>query len=216
MATAKKYLFDVSFDPAASKPAPVVEQPPPEEKFTRAELEAARQRARAEGHQAGFTEASEAVAAREAAALEALGKGIAALIASQDAMALETQRQAIAALRLIVAKTLPALAAKGAFTEIEAFANKCLLEAINEPRVVLRVGTEVYESVRDQLDDAAAAAGYTGRIVLLADETLAAGDARVEWADGGIERKLAEQLNEVDAAMARSCDPTATPNPPSS
>ncbi len=216
MATAKKYLFDISFDQVASKPTtPVLEQPQ-EEKFTRAELEAAQREALAEGHNAGFAEASAAAEAAAAAALEALVQGVTALIATQDATALETQRQAIAALRVIVAKTLPALAAKGAFAEIEAFVRKYLVEALDEPRVVLRVGSEVYEAVREQLEAVAAAAGYTGRIVLLTDETLAASDARVEWADGGVERKLAEKLNEVDAAMARSCDPIAIPNPPSS
>jgi flagellar assembly protein FliH len=218
MATAKKYLFDISFDHVEtipSAPEPVFEQPP-EEKFTRAELEAAQQAARAEGHNAGVAEAGTAAAATASTALEALAKSVTALIATQDATALETERRAITALRTIVSKTLPALAAKGAFTEIEAFAKKCLTEALDEPRVVLRVGSDVYETVRDQLEAMAAAAGYAGRIVLLADETLGASDARVEWADGGIERKLAEKLNEVDAAMARSCDPTAIPNPPSS
>lgn len=216
MAMAKKYLFDMSFDPVASKPAAPVIEKPPEEKFTRAEIEAVRQAALAEGHTAGLAEASAAAAARAAAALEALTTGVSALIAAQDATAVETQRQAIDALRAIVAKTLPALAAKGAFAEIEAFARKSLIDVLDEPRVVLRVGSEVYDAVRDQLEAVAAAAGYTGRIVLLADETLAASDARVEWADGGVERKFAEKLNEVDAVMARSCDPTATPNTPSS
>lgn len=214
MATARKYLFDVSFDHAASKPDPAP-APEPEEKFSRAELEAAKQAARAEGQSAGLAEANDATTAKAAATLEILAKGVTAFIAAQDATAAETQRQAIAALRVIVAKTLPAFAAKGALAEIEALVTKCLVEALDEPRVVLRVANDVYEPVRGQLEAMATASGYAGRIVLLADEALAAGDARLEWADGGVERTLAEQLAEVDAAMARSCDPAATPNPPS-
>jgi flagellar assembly protein FliH len=214
MATAKKYLFDISFDQAASKPV-VVPEPEPEETFSRAELEAAQQAARADGHGAGLAEANDAATARAAGAIETLAKGVTTLLAARDATALETERQAIAALRVIVAKTLPVLAAKGALAEIEALATKCLIEAVDEPRVVLRVANDVYEPVRGQLDAMAAASGYAGRIVLLADEMLVAGDARVEWADGGVERNLAQQLNEIDATLARSCDPAATPNPPS-
>jgi flagellar assembly protein FliH len=214
MATAKKYLFDVSFDQAASKPV-AAPAPEPEPTFSRAELEASQQAARAEGHRAGLAEANAAATAKAASALESLAKGVAALIAARDATATETEHQAIAALRVIVAKTLPVLAAKGALAEIEAFATKALVEALDEPRVVLRVANDVYETVRGQLDAMAAASGYSGRIVLLADETLAASDARVEWADGGVERNLAEQLSEVDAAMARSCDPATPPNSPS-
>jgi len=214
MATARKYLFDVSFDHAASKPE-AAPTPEPEEKFSRADLEAAQQAARAEGRSAGLAEANDAATAKAAAALEILAKGIATLLAAQDATAAETQRQAIAAMRVIIAKTLPALAAKGALAEIEALVTKSLVEALDEPRVVLRVANDVYEPVRGQLEAMATASGYAGRIVLLADETLAAGDARLEWADGGVERTLATQLGEVDAMMARSCEPAATPNLPS-
>jgi flagellar assembly protein FliH len=214
MATARKYLFDVSFDEAGIAPA-LAPAPPPEEKFTRAELEAAQLVARAEGHSAGLAEAQDTAAAKAAAALEVVAKGVSALIAAQDAAVAQTHRDAIAALRVIVAKALPALVAKNAVVEIEAFVKKCLAEALDEPRVVLRVANDVYEPVRGQIEAVAATTGYPGRIVLLADETLAAGDARLEWADGGAERKLAQLLGEADAAMARNADPAAAAIPPS-
>lgn len=217
MATAKKYLFDVSFDHVAAKAVPAAPPAPPpviEEKFSAAELEAARQAALAEGHDAGLTEAAEAVNTKATVALEAIAKGLVALLDAQDAGAAEAQRQAIEALRVIVAKTVPSLAALAPLAEIEALARKYLIEAIDEPRIVLRVGNNVYEQVRDRLDSIAAASGYGGRIVLLADEHLSGGDARIEWADGGVERNLAEQLNEIDAAMARISDPPAVPTPP--
>ncbi len=213
MASARKFLFDVSFDENAVK-AVAAPPPEPEETFTRAELEAARQAAHAEGHGAGLAEAVREATLRAAAALETLAKGIATLIAAQDSAVAETERQAIAALRVIVAKTVPAFAAKNALTEIEAFATKCLAEAIDEPRVVLRVGNDVYEPIRGQLDAMTASSGYAGRIVLLTDDALAASDARVEWADGGAERNVAAQLDEMDAAMARNCEPSAATTPP--
>ena len=212
MATAKKYLFDVSFDhvvPEAEAP-PVVE-----EKFTRAELDATRQAAFAEGRSAGFAEASAAIAAKAAAALETALRGVVTLIRDKDAAVHEAQAQAIMALRAIVAKTLPAFAAKAPLAEVEAFAAKYFREAIDEPRIVLRVANEVYEPVKSQLDAMVAATGYPGRVVLLADEDLAPGDARVEWADGGAERRFGQQLSEIDAAIARLFAPAATSNPPS-
>src|SRR5215469_9202386 len=106
MATARKYLFDVSFDEAAIASAPEP-APPPEEKFSRAELEAAQQVARAEGHSAGLVEAEAAASAKAAAALELVAEGVAALIAAHDTAVAQTQRDAIAALRVVVAKTLP-------------------------------------------------------------------------------------------------------------
>jgi flagellar assembly protein FliH len=213
MGMPKKYLFDLSFDEVAVKAEPVAAPEPVEEKVTLAELEAARQAALAEGRRAALAEATDAVAARAAAALETLAKGVATLIDSNETRTLDIERQAIAALRVVVAKIAPALAARTQLTEIEALASKYLADAIDEPRVVLRVANEVYEPVRERVDAIAAASGYAGRIVLLSDEQLSGGDARIEWADGGAERKLTEQLNEVDAVMARLCDPATIPSP---
>lgn len=213
MGTAKKYLFDVSFDEVAEEIVPVA--PPPEESFTRAELEETRRTAHAEGRVIGLAEANAALTAKAAAALDAIAAALPPFIATQDTHGAEIQRQAIAALRIIVAKALPAYAAREPLAEIEALAEKCLTEAIDEPRIVLRVANEVYDAVRERIDAIAAASGYGGRIVLLADDNLSGGDARIEWADGGAERRLAGQLNEIDAALARIADPSATPTPPS-
>jgi flagellar assembly protein FliH len=116
-------------------------------------------------------------------------------------------------MQTIVAKLVPGLAAKDPLAEVKAFATKCLHEAIDEPRVVLRVAEEIYEPLRERLDTLAAATGYAGRIVLLADDAIAAGDARVEWADGGAERNLAGQSAEITELLERRRDPAATPNP---
>jgi flagellar assembly protein FliH len=212
MGMPKKYLFDVSFDQVAEK-----DEPPPvrEETFTRGELDEARHIAYTEGRGVGLAEATAAAATKAATALEAIAAALPAFMASQDERAAEIQRQAIAALRVVIAKALPAYAAREPLAEIEALAGKCLMEAIDEPRVVLRVANEIYEPMRERIDALAATSGYGGRIVLLGDDALSGGDIRIEWADGGAERRLAEQMNEIDAALARIADPSATPTPPS-
>lgn len=210
MAAAKRYLFDISFDRPESH-TPVEREV--EERFTRAELDSARAAALAEGRDAGLAEAKAADTAKMAAALEAVTKGLATLLSAVDARAFETERQAAGVLRSLVAKTFPALAAKAPLAEIETFAVKYLLEASEEPRVVLRVANEIYEAVQSQLGALTGASAYAGRIVLLADERLASGDASIEWADGGAERNLGDQLAEIDELIARLCDPNATVAP---
>jgi flagellar assembly protein FliH len=208
MAAAKKFLFDVSFDQVEGGDAP---RRAIERKFNRAELEATRAAALAEGHAAGRAEAEDAALVQTAAALDAIGARLAALISDQDAASAATERRAIAALRAIVAKTVPALAATDPLAEIEALVTKSLHEAIDEPRVVLRVADALYEPVQARLAAILAASGYAGRIVLMADDEIAGGDARVEWADGGAERDLDRQLGEIDAALARHADPATPP-----
>jgi flagellar assembly protein FliH len=210
MAMPQKFTFDVSFDHLEG---PTSSRARVERRFTRAEMEATRAAALAEGHAAGLAEAAKSVASLAADSLASIAQGVAKLVTVQDATTFDTQRRAMTAMQSIFAKVFPALAAKDALGEVEAFATKCLHEVIDEPRVVLRVANEIYAPLRERIDTLAAGAGYAGRIVLIADDALAAGDARVEWADGGAERDLAGQCAQIDALIDRRSDPTATPNP---
>jgi len=209
MALPQKFTFDISFDHLGAPSARSLA----ERRFTRSELEATRQSALAEGHAAGLAEAAKSAQSLTADALARIAERLGALLAGQDAVTNDTQRRAIAAMQTIVAKLIPGLATKDPLTEVEAFATKCLHEAIDEPRVVLRVAQEIYEPLRERLDALAEGAGYAGRIVLLADDAIAAGDARVEWADGGAERNLAGQCAEINELLERRRDPAATTNP---
>lgn len=209
MAMPQKFNFDVSFDHLGAPSARSLA----ERRFTRGEIEATRQSALAEGHAAGLAEAAQSAQSLTADALTRIAEGFAELLATQDTATMDVQRRALAALQTIVAKLVPGLAAKDPLAEVEAFAAKCLHEAIEEPRVVLRVAQEIYEPLRERLDALAHAAGYAGRIVLLADDAIPAGDARIEWADGGAERNLAGQCAEIDELLERLRDPAAFPNP---
>ena len=209
MALPQKFTFDVSFDHLGAPSARSLA----ERRFTRGELEATRQSALAEGRAAGLAEAAQSAQSLTADALTRIAEGFAELLATQDTATMDAQRRALTALQTIVAKLVPGLAAKDPLAEVEAFAAKCLHEAIEEPRVVLRVAQEIYEPLRERLDALAHAAGYAGRIVLLADDAIAAGDARIEWADGGAERNLAGQCAEIDELLERLRDPAAFPNP---
>jgi flagellar assembly protein FliH len=209
MAKPEKFTFDVSFDHLGGMSSRSLA----ERRFTRGEIEATRQAALAEGHAAGVADAAKSAQSLTADSLAAIAQGVAALLAAHDATTADTQRRAMAAMQTIVAKLVPGLAAKNPLGEVEAFAIKCLHEAIAEPRVVLRVAAEIYEPLRERLDALAATAGYAGRIVLITDDALAPGDARVEWADGGAERDLAAQCAQIDNLLDRHGDPAVTPNP---
>ncbi len=82
-----------------------------------------------------------------------------------------------------------------------------------EPRVVVRLHDSLLDPLRERLEPVTAAAGYDGRIVLLADPGLAVGDCRVEWADGGIERDSERLWREVEAALARHAPTPPQPAP---
>jgi len=108
-------------------------------------------------------------------------------------------------------KLAPALCRVAPLLELESVIVACLREAFDEPRVVLRVGDAVFDALRQHLGAITTAVGFAGKVVLLADETLGPGDARIEWAEGGAERDTDRLIHDVDAALLRALDAIAAP-----
>jgi flagellar assembly protein FliH len=209
MASPQKFLFDVSFD----SPAPLAGLEAQAARFTRADLDAAHAAGREAGREAALAAAAEATEARIAAALDAIDRGIAALNEAHAALAHEAQCQAVALLRAVLQRAVPALCRKDPLAELEAMVTDCLGELLDEPRLVLRVSDALFDAVQQRISGLAQTAGYAGKIVLLADAALADGDGRIEWADGGAERDTRRIAEDVDAFLARALAAPA-PRPP--
>ena len=214
MARPRKYLFDTSFDDAVPPPGTASGEPP-ELPPTRAQLEAARAEGLSQGRTDALFEMAGLVETRAADALVSLDRNVAALLAARAAIVHDTESQAIALLRSVLQKAVPALCRKDPAAEIEALVVRCLSEALDEPRIVLRVGDAVFDAIQSRLATMTEANGYAGKLVLIADPALADGDVRVEWADGGAERDTRRLMAEIDAILSRNIDaPPAAPLPP--
>ena len=205
MRTPQKFLFEHSFD-NVEQPHALSRTPPPEPLVSRAEFEAGRIAAFAEGRKSGLAEATRSAEARTAAALSALATDIKAVLELREQCAADVERRAIETMRAITRKAVPALCLKDPLTEVAAIVDACLHEAFEEPRIVLRVVDALFEPLQQRLEAITAAAGYAGKIVLLADSTLGPGDVRVEWAEGGAERDVPRLVCDIDAALARALD----------
>lgn len=204
MASARKYLFDVSFDgldgtddatPAAIAAA-----------RQRQEIDAAREEGFAEGRLAGIAEAAAGSEERAAVALAGIAASLERIAADRVSDADALERSAIALTLEMGRRVVPALARRNALDEIAMLVGASLREAIGEPRVVLRVADVEFESVRDRIGRIAEAAGFPGKAVILVDEGLAPGACRIEWADGGAERDPARTWREIEAATTRAIE----------
>jgi flagellar assembly protein FliH len=171
--------------------------------FSRAELDAARAAGHAEGRAEALAEVAQSTEQRAAAALVTIAQELGTLAEKSEQLRSDLQRQAAAAIRTVVRKAVPALCRREPLAEIEALLVDCLSEALDEPRIVLRVASDSFEPVQRRLASVTADSAYGGKIVLLADESIASGDCRIEWADGGAERNTGRLLADVDAALAR-------------
>ena len=194
MSAPAKFLFDVDFSAPDKKDKPVT---PAEIAAKIAEAEARAYRA---GYDAAQHEARVESDRRAALALEEIAiaiKGIAARINGiENRMETEAVDVAVAVARKLCAE----LIAREPLGEITALVSDCFSHLVSTPHLVVRINDSLYEGARAQIERLAAHAGFEGRLVILAEPTIATGDCRIEWADGGVvlERAAVEaKINEL-------------------
>lgn len=165
-------------------------------------IAAAREEARAAGIAEGERGAAARAAKQLAAAADRLADHAAAMAAASD----DALKQALADsvnLALVTARRLAGgLIAREPVAEIEALLTECLSTLDGVPHLVVRCHPELAEAVRDMATTRIQTSGFTGRLVVLGEPELALGDARIEWADGGIVRDINAISARIDAAIA--------------
>jgi len=191
------YGFDLDLSGVGGRPGAVRGLVP------RQEYEAELARAREEARRLALSEAAAATEACIAESASRLADAAAAVLAALDREC-EIVRRDAATLAIATARTLAgALIDSRPLAEIEALVESCLGALRNVPHFVLRLRPADADAMRERLQPLAERAGFAGRIVVLGEEGIAAGDCRIEWADGGIVRDREGAIAAIEAAVAR-------------
>jgi len=192
LAEPAKFLFETEFDIGEGGVMRA-----DAERFTQDDLDAAR----GEGHRAGAAEAElrerEASERRQAEALEGIKAHLATMAEAQTRILDETIRDATKLALAIAGKVAPELVRRQPMVEIEALIREHLQRLIDEPRIVVRVAESLLDPLKARIDQLAQGCGFGGKVVLIAEPTLASGDCRLEWADGGVERDTEAVAREI-------------------
>ena len=196
MTATAKFLFDLDFGGGGTKPMMSVAD-------HNAKLAQAEQVAYQNGYSAAeakaAAEANRSLAAAmtaTATALERLGRSLSVLEARLESEAVDV---AVA----VVRKLVPELSAREPLAELSALSSECFRHLVGVPHVAVRINDAVYEQARETLTGIAKERGFEGRLVVLADPTVAAGDCRIDWADGGIVRDSAATDAAINELVAR-------------
>lgn len=211
----KKFLFDThDFDAVE-----VVEEKPA---FSEEQVALAREQGLAQGRAQGLQEARQQQEQSIADLLQRLSAQILHLSTGEERREMEKSIDAARLALAVTHKLLPSLTQKFPLAEIE----RVILESIDarrdEPRIAITVPTQHLESLRARIDTIAHDKGYAGKMILIADDAMAASDCRVEWADGGAERVFArlymlietEFANAIAGMQAAQDKAEAEQNPP--
>jgi flagellar assembly protein FliH len=142
---------------------------------------------------------------RTAQAYERIGQAIDDVARGLSGVEGRLESEAVEVAMAVARKLCPALIAKEPFAEISALAAECFRQIMATPHIVVRVNDDLYAShpVKDQLETIARNRGFEGRLIVLAEPEIAAGDCRIEWADGGITRDRAATEAVIGDAVGR-------------
>jgi flagellar assembly protein FliH len=197
-----KFLFDKVFD--SGKPAP---QAPakPKPRFTDDDLVNARREGQEAGFQMGLEQATRQQEAKVAATLSEAAQALVGLDHALQTGLESIKADATQVALAVAARLAPALIERQPLTELSEMVADCLRQMPTEPRVVIRVADPLVDALQPHVNELGRATGFAGQLVLIGEPEMAAGDARVEWADGGAERNLAALHADIAAAVDRYC-----------
>jgi flagellar assembly protein FliH len=197
MGAPAKFLFDVDFAAGSEREATIALA---EHAVKLAEAETA-------AHRRGYAEAQgdETVEAGRliTAALEHIAARLSEANNALQAIEARLECEAVEVAVAVARKLAPALLEHEPFAEISALASSCFRELIAAPHIAVRVNDSIYATTREKLDEIARAHGFEGRLVVLGDPGIGAGDCRIEWADGGVNRDTAAANAAIGEAVGR-------------
>lgn len=190
-----KFLFDEDFATGEKPTITVVEA---ERRRVDAESQAHRK-----GFAAGLAQAQGEANQRIANALGVIADGLERLNRALTGIETRLEHEAVEVAVAVASKLAPELIAREPFAEISALATDCFRQLVTTPHIVVRISADIYDSGKEKLEQIARARGFEGRLVVLSDDTLAAGDCRIEWSEGGVNRDQAAVLAAINEAVGR-------------
>ncbi|MFG5120325.1 flagellar assembly protein FliH [Methylorubrum sp. POS3] len=199
MRASRPFLFDTDFgrqrgpSPAEAEAAAQVA----------ADREATAAAAHARGLQEGRAEAAAQGQARLADALTRVGLAAAGLIHQSDARDAEREAQALAFATALAKRIAGEALDARPLAGVEEAARAALRHLRGVPHLVLRLNESLVEDAETLMRRLAREHGFEGRLVVLGEPDMPPGDARLEWADGGVVRERAR----IEAALAEALAP---------
>lgn len=165
-----------------------------------------------EGLAHGRAEAEVSIARDRESALMRLGQHLSSAADALGALEPRLEAEAIDIGVAVATKLAQDLVDRYPMAEIRALVADCFANLRTVPHLVVRVHDDLLDDARSELTRLASERGFEGRLVIMAEPSIARGDCRIEWASGGIVVDRAETQNRIAEAVNRFLTtPTLTP-----
>ena len=176
---ARKFLFQRDFA------APAGEQTP----RAREALAEAERRGREAGFAQGQAQARAEADAQMSHLLSRIAEDVTVLLARADADRADFEHEAIAFATALAEKLAGDALTRYPMDAIAELARKSFEHLRGVPHLVVRVNEGLVEKTDALMQKIARERGFEGRLVIMGEPEIAPGDARLEWADGGVVRE---------------------------
>jgi len=195
MKATAKYLFEEDFSSGQKPTITLVEA---ERRRADAESQAYRN-----GFAAGRAQAEADAAKQGNAALGVIAEAMERLHKALAGIEARLEDEAVHVAVSVASKLAPELISREPFAEISALARESFTHLVKAPHVAVHIDAAIYDTGKCKLDEIAKARGFEGRLVVMSDATMAPGDCRIEWADGGVVRDRDATRAAIDDLVAR-------------
>ena len=192
-------------------PAPVL---PPEPQivvkgFSQEELDAAKQQAfaqgklegQAEGHKAAWDEAMASVEKQTVDSLELIVEQLRALAPIAIETAEKSYAAAVELAMAVCRKVVPTLCQEHAADEIRLLFEKNFHFLKEEPKITVKLNPSMADAVKPYIAKLVKQESFAGKVAVVRDESLPAGDCKIEWAHGGVERTAQDVLKQTEELL---------------
>jgi flagellar assembly protein FliH len=194
-AGARRFLFDEDFGENAGLRRADIEA-----------LKASADEAYARGVADGRRLAGDEAAARLAGALEQVAGKAGTVIGALGQERERLEREAARLTETFSRKLAGRLVERAPLAPLAEAAADCFRHLAGQPHVVVRVPEDLVDQAKAVVDTIALERGLGGKLVILGEPGIMAGDFCIEWADGGIQRDGAALERAIAAAIARHFD----------
>lgn len=177
--------------------------------FSQEELDAAKQQAftqgklegQAEGHNAAWNEAMASVEKQTADNLELILEQLRALAPVAVETAEKSYTAAVELAMAVCRKVVPTLCKEHAADEIRLLLEKNFHFLKEEPKITVRLNPSMADAVRPYIADLVKKESFAGKVAVVRDESIPAGNCKIEWKHGGVERTAQDVLNHTEELL---------------
>ncbi len=177
--------------------------------FTQDEMDAAKAAAHEDGYRTGFEEgraaawqeAMQSVEKQTSDTLNVIANSVKELLARSQNDSQAAFAAAVDFAMAVCRKAVPALSERHAIGEIAALLEKNFRFLKDEPKISLRLNPQLADRIKPMLAALVKRESFGGQIAVVRDDSLPVGDCRIEWKNGGLERKTQDVLNQTEELL---------------